>query len=101
MTTEDTYVSALFGKVEQFLDAKRGTTMNAEFSWTEPYRAAMTETDDTSLLTRLRVAKAAIDDRLQHLRSGHGGTPDERQAIIDALSWLNVLRGELETRSLH
>jgi hypothetical protein len=29
----------------------------------------------------------------------HGGTPEERQAIIDALAGLNVLRRELEGRS--
>jgi hypothetical protein len=70
--------------------------MNAEYPWTESYRAAITETDDPKLLTRLHAAKAAIDHRLHELQSDHGGTPDERRAIIDALSGLNVLRGELK-----
>jgi IS5 family transposase len=74
--------------------------VKAEYPWTEPYRAAIIETDDAKLLNRLHAAKAAIDDRLHELQLDHGGTPEERQAIIDALSGLNVLREELEIRSL-
>jgi hypothetical protein len=70
-----------------------------KYPWTDSYQTAIRETNEEQLPTRLFVAKATIDKRLHELQSDHGGTPDERQAIIDALSGLNVLRRELGTRS--
>jgi hypothetical protein len=93
-------VSAHFGKVERLLDAKRrGTTVNKAYSWQVPYEAAMLEIDDAKLTIRLQQAKFAIDTRLHELRTDHGGTAEERQAISDALAGLNMLRRELEARS--
>jgi hypothetical protein len=48
---------------------------------------------------RIRVAKSAIDTRLWEMQMDHGGTPEERQAISDALAGLSALRRELEGRS--
>ncbi len=73
--------------------------MKAEYAWQETYQAAIIETDDGKLPNRLQVAKAAIDNRLHELQLDHGGNPEERLAISDALAGLNVLRKELETRS--
>jgi hypothetical protein len=78
---------------------KRGTIMKADYVWEEVYAAAILETDDAKLPDRLHVAKAAIDTRLHDLQLDHGGSPEERQAISDALAGLNVLRRELERRS--
>ena len=66
--------------------------MRTDYVWQESYQAAILETDDMKLPQRLQVAKAAIDDRLHDLQLDHGGTPEERQAITDALGGLNVLR---------
>jgi hypothetical protein len=86
--------------VRSFLSAfaQEGTTMRAEYVWVESYNAAVIETDDKKLRERIQVAKGAIDTRLQELQMDHGGTPEERQAITDALAGLNVLRRELERR---
>jgi hypothetical protein len=73
--------------------------MKAHYVWEESYEAAILETDDKKLPNRLQAAKAAIDNRLHELQFDHGGTPEERQAITDALGGLNVLRRELEIRS--
>jgi hypothetical protein len=73
--------------------------MQADYVWQESYQAAMIETDDKMLPNRLQLAKAAIDTRLHDLQMDHGGTPEERQAISDALAGLNILRRELEKRS--
>jgi hypothetical protein len=73
--------------------------MTPEYIWQELYQAAIIETDDGKLPNRLRAAKAAIDNRLHELQLDHGGTPEERLAISDALAGLNVLRKELQTRS--
>jgi hypothetical protein len=72
--------------------------MRADYVWEESYNAAVLETDDTKMPNRLRAAKGAIDNRLQELQMDHGGTPEERLAITDALAGLNVLRRELERR---
>lgn len=73
--------------------------MKADYPWQELYEAAILETDNAKLLTRLPAVKAAIDSRLQELQADHGGTPEEREAISDALVGLNVLRKELQERS--
>jgi hypothetical protein len=73
--------------------------MKAHYVWEESYKAAILETDDKKLREHLQAAKAAIDDRLHELQMDHGGTPEERQAIADALGGLNVLRRELQIRS--
>lgn len=79
--------------------AGKGTRMKpAGYDWQDFYEAAILETDDGKLVQRVREAKAAIDSRLEVLQLDHGGTPEERQAIVDALAGLNVLRSELETR---
>ena len=72
--------------------------MRAEYVWDESYKAAVLETDDKKLRERIQVAKGAIDMRLQEMQMDHGGTPEERQAITDALGGLQVLRRELERR---
>ena len=73
--------------------------MRADYVWQASYQAAILETDDNKLPNSLQAAKAAIDDRLHELQFDHGGTPEERQAITDALGGLNGLRRELQTRS--
>ncbi len=73
--------------------------MKAHYVWEESYEAAVLETDDKKLPKRIQAAKSAIDDRLHDLQTDHGGMPEERQAISDALAGLNVLRRELQIRS--
>jgi hypothetical protein len=85
----------------RFVEARllqRGTTMRADYVWDESYKAAVLETDDNKLPDRIRAAKGAIDTCLHELQMDHGGTPEERQAITDALGGLQVLRRELERR---
>jgi len=72
--------------------------MKADYPWQEAYEAAILETDDAKLLTRLPAVKTAIDARLQELQTDHGGTSEERQAISDALVGLNALRRDLQAR---
>ena len=72
--------------------------MKAHYVWEESYKAAILETDDKKLQNRIQAAKAAIDNRLHDSQADHGGTPEERQAITDALGGLSVLRRELQMR---
>jgi hypothetical protein len=64
------------------------------YNWYESYRAAILETDWTKLTERLRSAELEIHQRQYILSLDHGGTPDERQAIADALNGMKVLRTE-------
>jgi hypothetical protein len=73
--------------------------MKAAYVWQQPYQAAILETDEGKLPEYLHAAKAAIDVRLHEMQLDYGGAPEERQAISDALSNLNVIRRELERRS--
>jgi hypothetical protein len=73
--------------------------MRADYVWEESYEAAILETDDKKLPNRILAAKAAINTRLHQLQLDHQGTPEERQAITDALEGLNVLWRELGIRS--
>jgi hypothetical protein len=73
--------------------------MTFRYPWEEIYNAAIVETDQSKLQKLVQASKSAIDHRLQELQQDHGGTPEERRAISDALVALNVLRRELEKRS--
>jgi hypothetical protein len=73
--------------------------MKPESDWKEFYDATLLETDDGKLVQRVRAAKAAIDSRLEVLQLHHGGTPEERRAIADALAELNILCPARETRA--
>jgi len=64
------------------------------YTWYESYRAAVLETDWTKMQERLQVADHEIHERQRVLSLDHGGTPEERQAIADALNGLKVLRKE-------
>jgi hypothetical protein len=74
-------------------------SMKVDYVWKGLYEAAILETDYGKLTQRIHAAKGAIDDRLHELMLDHGGTPEERQAISDALFVLNVLGQEVERRS--
>jgi hypothetical protein len=73
--------------------------MRAEYVWVEVYKTALVETDEGKLPNRIQTAKVAVDNRLYELQMDHGGTPEERQALSDALAGLMILRRELERRS--
>jgi len=66
--------------------------MRARYVWEGLYEAAILETDDEKLPQRVRATKAAIDVRLQEMQLDHGGSPEERRALADALAGLIVLR---------
>lgn len=68
--------------------------MNATYKWLEFYRAAVLETDWSKLDELISAAEMAIRARLNEFNRDHGGTPEENQAIVDALNGLSVLRND-------
>lgn len=71
-----------------------GTPMN-ESNWREFYTVAVLESDWSQLDELITAAETAIRGRLNEFAQDHGGTPEENQAIINALSSLKVLRADL------
>jgi hypothetical protein len=66
--------------------------METTYGWQEPYMAAVLETDWTKMQERVQVAESEIHERKRVLSQDHGGTPEERQALADAMNGLTVLR---------
>jgi hypothetical protein len=64
-------------------------------TWYESYKAAILETDWTKMQERLQAAEREIHERQRVLPLDHGGTPEERQAIADALHGITHLKTEV------
>lgn len=68
--------------------------MTVNCVWKEAHMAAVLETDNFRMPSRISAAKAAIDQRLHELQQDGGGTTEERLALSKALTSLNILRLE-------
>ena len=55
------------------------------YVWYESYKAVVLETDWTKMHDRIQAAECKIHDRQIELSADHGGAPEERQAILNAL----------------
>jgi hypothetical protein len=66
--------------------------------WKSLYQAAILETDWSKIEGRIQVAESVIKARLQEFSLNNGGTPEENQALKDALAGLTVLRQEVAER---
>jgi hypothetical protein len=73
--------------------------MAAPYNWQEVYKAALLETDWSKMEERIRAVETALHQRKHEFDLDHGGTPEENQAIADALRGLDVLRNEVEVWS--
>jgi len=71
--------------------------MNTEYDWVKLYKAAILETDWSKIEEHIQVADNGIKVRLYEFSMNHGGTPEENQAIEDALNGLKTLRKEVAT----
>ena len=65
-----------------------------EYKWHEVHKAALLETDWKKMEERINAAETALHARKHEFSMDHGGTPEENQAIEDALHGLNILRKE-------
>ena len=73
--------------------------MTAIYKWYESYKAALLETDWSKMPERIQAAEAALSERKREIELNHGGTPEENQAIADAMRGLTVLRNDAVTWS--
>ncbi len=65
------------------------------YVWYESYKDVALETDWTKMQERIQSAESKMNDRQRVLSQDHGGMPDERQAITNALNALGTLRTEV------
>ena len=69
--------------------------IQTKYRWQELYATALLETDWSKIEEQIEVAENRIKARLHEFSMNHGGTPEENQAIADALHGLSVLRKEV------
>jgi hypothetical protein len=65
------------------------------YVWYESYESVVLETDWTKMHERIQSAESKINDRKRVLSQDHGETPEERQAIANALNALGTVRTEV------
>ena len=71
--------------------------IKTKYGWQEFYATALLETDWSKIEEKIQVAENGIGTRLHEFSLNHGGTPEENQAIVDALHGLDILRNEVAT----
>ena len=69
--------------------------IKTKYGWQEFYATALLETDWTKIEHKIQAAENVIGARLHEFSLNHGGTPEENQAIEDALNGLSVLRKDV------
>jgi hypothetical protein len=89
---------------QRLVDPYRQIKVPASYSWQESYQAAVLETDWTKMQERIQGAESEIHQRRLVLAQDHGGTLEEREALVNAMSALRILRTDaaswLERQSL-
>ena len=76
------------GLVDPYREFKVSTT----YIWQELYQAALLETDWTKMVQLVQSAETEIHKRRLELAKDHNGTQEEREAVVNALNGLLVLR---------
>ena len=76
---------------QRLVDPYREIRVPTSYSWQESYQAALLETDWTKMQERIQTAESEIHKRRLVLSQDHGGTDEERAALVNAMSGLRVL----------
>ena len=66
-----------------------------EYGWKNLYQEAVLETDWSRIEERIQAAESAINQKLREFSLNHGGTPEENQAITNAVMALEALRNDV------
>src|SRR6266581_1538505 len=77
---------------QRLVDPYRQIRVPISYRWQELYQAALLETDWTKMQERVETAESEIHKRRLVLAQDHGGTGEERAALVNAMSGLRVLR---------
>jgi hypothetical protein len=77
---------------QRLVDPYREIKVLTSYSWQESYQAALLETDWTKMQDRVQTAESEIHKRRLVLSQDHSATPEEREALVNAMSGLRMLR---------
>ena len=77
---------------QRLVDPYREIKVPTSYIWQESYQAALLETDWTKMQERVQTAESEIHQRRLELSKDHHGTQEEREAVVNALNGLRVLR---------
>ena len=77
---------------QRLVDPYREIRVPTSYSWQDAYRAALLETDWTKMVELVQAAESEIHKRRLELSKDHNGTQEEREAVVNALNGLRVLR---------
>ena len=83
---------------QRLVDPYREIKVPTSYGWQESYQAALLETDWTKMQERIQTAESEIHNRRLMLVQDHGGTSEEREALVSALTGLGVLRMDAASR---
>ena len=80
------------GISQRLVDPCREIKVPTSYNWQDAYRAALLETDWTKMVELVQKSKSDIHKRRLELSQDHNGTQEEREAVVNALNGLRVLR---------
>jgi hypothetical protein len=69
--------------------------IQTKYGWQQLYATALLETDWSKIDAKIQVAEQGIKTKVHEFSMNHGGTPEENQAVEDALNGLNTLRKDV------
>ena len=77
---------------QRLADSYREIEVPTSSIWQDAYGAALIETDWTKMVELVQTAESEIHKRRLELSKDHNGTREEREALVNALNGLRVLR---------
>jgi len=77
---------------QRLVDPSREIRVTTSYSWQDSYQAVLLETDWTKMVELVQAAESEIHKRRLELSKDHNGTQEEREAVVNALNGLRVLR---------
>ena len=77
---------------QRLVDPYREIKVPTSYNWQVSYQAALLETDWTKMVELVQKAESEIHKRRLELSKDHNGTQEEREAVVNALNGLRVLR---------
>ena len=77
---------------QRLVNLYREIRLPISYSWQDFYKAALLETDWTKMVELVQKAESEIHKRRLELSKDHNGTQEEREAVVNALNGLRVLR---------
>jgi len=82
---------------QRLVDCSQEIKVKANYSWQPAYLAVLLETDWTKMVKLVQAAESEIHKRRLELSKDHNGTQKEREAVVNALNGLRVLRMDAAT----